>query len=167
MFSKLISAALLTVLAGRALAFNVTVGKATVQAPDVLTFTSNSVISGCDAGCATARSAIQACGLNDTACYCAPTLAGLLSTCEQCMFTALVDANKPAPDPLAGSNVVLSGWTTNCLAAKLPLPTALALTLPDSWDGPFVSVFPTAVGWVIAVTGGVLGSSLIYMLCNM
>jgi len=167
MFSKIISAVLLTALAGRALAFNVTVGNNLFQATEVLSFTSTAVISSCDAGCATAQTAIAACNVDDTACYCSNTTTIPLNACEQCLFTALIDANKPAPDPRVGSNVVLAGWTANCVAAKIPVTPALALTLPDSWDGPFVAVFPTAIGWVIAVTGGVLGSSLIYMLCNM
>ncbi|KAF7356806.1 hypothetical protein MVEN_01015900 [Mycena venus] len=85
------------------------------------------------------------------------------------MFENLVRANKPAPLPLAGSNQVLTGWTAACLAGKAPTNTTLGLSVAnfDFWDGPFVAVFPTAIGWVIAVTGGVLGSSLIYMLCNM
>ncbi|KAJ7173864.1 hypothetical protein C8R46DRAFT_1348418 [Mycena filopes] len=166
MFSKLITAALLTALAGRALAFNVTIGTTVFQATEVLAFTTTPVIASCDAQCATARSIIAACAVDDLTCLCSAATTGPLQTCEQCLFTALIDANKPAPDPRAGSNVALGGWTTNC-AANHTLPTPLALAVPASWDGPFVSVFPTAVGWVIAVTGGVLGSSLIYMLCNM
>lgn len=49
-------------------------------------------------------------------------------------------------------------------------PLGLSVSTPNLigvWDGPFDSVFPDAVGWVIAVTGGFLGSSLIYMLCQM
>ncbi|KAJ7918704.1 hypothetical protein B0H13DRAFT_1991363 [Mycena leptocephala] len=169
MFSKLISAVLLTALAGRALAFNVTIGKTLFQANDVLGFTSTPVISVCDTNCTIARTAIAACGLDDTACYCSNKTTIPLQNCEQCLFTALIAANKPAPDPRAGSNVALGAWTTNCGAAKPPIPVnpPIGLAVPDSWDGPFVAVFPTTIGWVIAVTGGVLGSSLIYMLCNM
>ncbi|KAJ6625005.1 hypothetical protein B0H10DRAFT_2430701 [Mycena sp. CBHHK59/15] len=166
MFSKLVSLALLTALAGRALAFNVSVGTTIFQANEVLDFTLTPVIASCDAGCGSVKTAIDACNA-DPACLCNAAVATPLQACEQCMFTALIDANKPAPDPRAGSNVVLGGWTAKCAAANLTLPTALGLTLPPTWDGPFVAVFPTAVGWVIAVTGGVLGSSLIYMLCNM
>jgi hypothetical protein len=187
MFSKFISAVVLTVLAGRVLAadtvntFNVTIGpdgkhSTVVLAPDVLNFTiaSYAVIASCDTQCATARAAITACKANDTACYCNEDPAtgppGLLQTCEACMFENLVRANKPAPVPLAGSNQVLTGWNAACSAnATFTLKTPLGLSVAnfDFWDGPFVAVFPTAVGWVLAVTGGVLGSSLIYMLCNM
>jgi hypothetical protein len=140
----------------------------------------------CDTNCTIARTAIAACGLDDTACYCSNKTTIPLQNCEQCLFTALIAANKPAPDPRAGSNVALGGapraivfflrliffylaWATNCGAAKPPIPVnpPIGLAVPDSWDGPFVAVFPTTIGWVIAVTGGVLGSSLIYMLCNM
>ncbi|KAJ7743172.1 hypothetical protein B0H16DRAFT_1727893 [Mycena metata] len=170
MFSKLVSAALLTVLAGRALAFdsfNVTLGTTVFQATEVLAFTSTPVIVGCAPQCQLAQANITACATNDPTCLCAPATTGPLLTCEQCLFTALIAANQPAPDPRAGSNPAVTGWTLNCATLKQPLATPMALTLPDSWDGPFVSVFPTAIGWVIAVTGGVLGSSLIYMLCNM
>ncbi|KAJ7257878.1 hypothetical protein B0H12DRAFT_1110395 [Mycena haematopus] len=185
MFSKLIPAVVLTALAGRALAqtintFNVSIGphaNILVLPNDVLNFNVASfpVIAACASNCTIAQTAITACTANNTACYCAPAVTAPLQTCEQCMFTALVVANKPAPLPLAGSNQVLGGWTTNCAAgaaATPPTTTALAaplgLALPlDVWDGPFDSVFPTTVGWIIAVTGGVLGSSLIYMLCQM
>ncbi|KAJ7026285.1 hypothetical protein C8F04DRAFT_1400079 [Mycena alexandri] len=170
MFSKLVSAALLTVLAGRALAFdsfNVTVGTTVFQAAEVLAFPSTPVIASCATQCQSAQTTITACATNDPTCLCAPATVGPLLTCEQCCFTALIAANKPAPDPRAGSNPAVTGWTANCKALNNTLATPMALTLPDSWDGPFVAVFPTAIGWVIAVTGGVLGSSLIYMLCNM
>ncbi|KAF8196672.1 hypothetical protein K438DRAFT_1825378 [Mycena galopus ATCC 62051] len=183
MFSKVVSAVLFTALAGRALAqgtpttnFTVAIGPhATIikEATQVLNFSIASfpVIASCAPGCATAQAAINSCASttpNLTACYCAADLANSLGACETCMFNALVIANKPAPTALAGSNQVLAGWTANCANSTTPLATPLALSVADlPWDGPFVSVFPTAIGWVIAVTGGVLGSSLIYMLCQM
>ncbi|KAJ7695140.1 hypothetical protein B0H17DRAFT_931109, partial [Mycena rosella] len=97
-------------------------------------------------------------------CLCQNTTVSDLAKCEQCMFEALIDANKPAPDVRAGSNQVLAGWNANC---NLTGTAAVALTTPASWDGPFVAVFPTAVGSIIAATGGILGISLIYMLSNM
>jgi len=182
MFSKLISAFFLTALAGRALAqtpatnFTVSIGphaNIVIPANKVLDFdvSATPIFSSCVTNCTAASNAINSCftnSINETSCYCDATLAQYLGSCEECMFTALVRANKPAPTPLAGSNQVLGGWTTNCANSTTPLATPLALALPlDVWDGPFVSVFPTAIGWVIAVTGGVLGSSLIYMLCQM
>ncbi|KAJ6504827.1 hypothetical protein C8R47DRAFT_1103780 [Mycena vitilis] len=168
MFSKLVSAVLLTALAGRALAFNVTVGNTLFQADEVLGFASTPLIASCDSNCTIARTAIAACAVDDNACFCSNATTTPLQSCEQCVFEAVIRANKPAPDPRAGSNVALSGWTTMCTAANITVTPAIGLAVPtDVWDGPFVSVFPTAVGWVIAVTGGVLGSSLIYMLCNM
>ncbi|KAJ7074908.1 hypothetical protein B0H15DRAFT_956955 [Mycena belliarum] len=164
MFSKLISAVLLTALAGRALAFNVTINKDLFQANEILKYTFTPVIASCQAQCDQARTTIDACGADDLSCYCAPATTGPLQTCEQCIFTALVVANKPPPDIRAGSNQILAGWNSNCNGTVKP---PLAVTLPASWDGPFVAVFPDAVGWVIAATGGLLGSSLIYMLCNM
>jgi len=167
MFSKVVSAALLTALAGRALAFNVTIGKALFQATEVLNFTFTPLIQPCFDQCNQVVSTIDSCasGTNSTACYCDSNLTTPLQTCEQCMFTILVDNNKPQPDVRAGANQVLAGWTANCPAPNFTV--ALALTVPPSWDGPFVSVFPEAIGIVIAAIGGILGSALIYMLCNM
>ncbi|KAJ7460559.1 hypothetical protein FB451DRAFT_1269486 [Mycena latifolia] len=164
MFSKLVSAVLLTALAGRALAFNVTINKSLFQANEILNFTFNSVISTCQTQCQQTQSIIAACGADDLTCFCAPATTGPLQTCEQCIFTALVDANKPPPDVRAGSNQILSGWNTNCNGT---IATPLAVTLPPSWDGPFVAVFSVPVASVIATAGGILGISLIYMLCNM
>ncbi|KAF7315255.1 hypothetical protein MIND_00039900 [Mycena indigotica] len=163
MFSKLVSIALLTALAGRALAFNVSVNKVVYQSTEVFDFNFTPVIASCQTSCNTAKATINAC--NDIGCFCGNTTTTELVACEQCIFTAIVDANVPPPDVRAGSNQILAGWTTNCAAANLTV--TLGLELPASWDGPFVSVFPTAVGWVIAVTGGCLGVSLIYMLSNM
>jgi len=183
MFTKLISAVILTALAGRALAaapivkdlFNVTIGPdgkhSTLLVPqDVLNFDFGSfpLFANCNANCSQAKAAISVCTANSTACYCNANVTVPLQNCESCMFTNLIVANKPAPVALAGSNQVLTGWNTACASGNITLAPALGLAVPlDSWDGPFVSVFPTAIGWVIAVTGGVLGSSLIYMLCNM
>jgi len=168
MFSKVVSAVLLTALAGRALAFNVTIGKALFQATEVLEFPFTSLIQPCQDQCNQVVSTIATCasGANDTTCYCAPNVTTSLQTCEQCMFTVLVDNNKPQPDVRAGANQVLAGWNTNC-APNFTITPPLALVVPNSWDGPFVSVFPEAIGIVIAAIGGILGSALIYMLCNM
>ncbi|KAK7030613.1 hypothetical protein R3P38DRAFT_2930483 [Favolaschia claudopus] len=182
-FSNIISAVVLTALAGRALAqapannFTVAVGpdgKHTVihTATEVLAFNIASfpLIASCAPQCQSVQAQITACPVNITSCYCAGNLTDGLQACEACMYTALIKANKPLPDPLAGSNQVLTGWGLNCANASIVLPNPLGLStaiLGDLWEGPFVSVFPTPVGWVLAVTGGLLGSSLIYMLCQM
>ncbi|KAJ7746939.1 hypothetical protein DFH07DRAFT_962781 [Mycena maculata] len=173
MFSKVISAALLVALAGRALAvepflFNFTVGTDLFFANETLVFDyTTSVISGCEQQCQNTQTSINACAQDDFECLCQSNLTGALNTCENCIFTALIDANKPLPNPLAGENQVMAGWTANCVLANIPITSTFALVLPASWDGPFVAVFPVPVAWVIAVTGGLLGSSLIYMICNM
>ncbi|KAJ7050572.1 hypothetical protein C8F01DRAFT_1264012 [Mycena amicta] len=131
MISKLVSFALLT-LAGRALAFNVSINKAVFQSTELFDFTFTPVIASCQTSCATAKTTIDTC--TDVPCFCANTTTIPLEACEH--------------------------WTSNCAAAKLPVTPAFALALPASWDGPFVAVFPTAIGWVIAVTGGCLGVSL-------
>jgi len=172
MFSKLVSAALFAALAGRAVAattgnFNFTIGKTPFLGNEVLDFQLPPLLSSCDAQCQTTKTAIAACDLQDTACFCAQNITNALQICEECMFTALIIANKPPPDVRAGSNQILSGWTANCAAIKVVVTPAIGLSLPESWDGPFVAVFPEGVGIAIAAIGGLLGSSLIYMLCNM
>ena len=69
--------------------------------------------------------------------------------------------------PCSGQFTWTVGWTANCAAIKVVVTPAIGLSLPESWDGPFVAVFPEGVGIAIAAIGGLLGSSLIYMLCNM
>lgn len=85
-------------------------------------------------------------------------------------------AHRYAPSPLLFFIVfhcvyfILLGWAANCVNFTSTPPLGLSVSTPNLigvWDGPFDSVFPDAVGWVIAVTGGFLGSSLIYMLCQM
>ncbi|KAJ7281843.1 hypothetical protein C8J57DRAFT_1298689 [Mycena rebaudengoi] len=166
MFSKLVSMTLLTVLAGRALAFNVSVNKVIFQANETLKFVPSPIYAACDAQCNTAQQIILACPIDDLKCYCDPNLVVPLQTCEQCVFTALVVANKPAPEPRAGSNQVLAGWNSNCMK-NFTITPPLGLTLPASWDGPFVSEFPEAIGSIIATIGGLLGITLIYSLCQM
>ncbi|KAF7317916.1 hypothetical protein MKEN_00879700 [Mycena kentingensis (nom. inval.)] len=167
MFSKLAPVALFAALAGRAFAFNVSINKVVYQSTEVIGFDFVPEIAVCQSNCTIARQAIDAC--SDIGCFCSNKTTIPLNDCEQCLFTTIVEKNIPAPDPRVGSNQILAGWTANCAAEKTPIviTPALALALPDSWDGPFVSVFPDAVGWVIAITGGTLGASLIYMLCNM
>ncbi|KAJ7623416.1 hypothetical protein FB45DRAFT_837643 [Roridomyces roridus] len=178
MFTKVIYAIFFAALAGRVMCqaqadlpnFNVTVGKTVYLANESLPTDFPSPFSNCSGICGTAQNLIVACPLTDVECLCAANItaspSGPLLSCEQCIFNALIEANKPHPDDRAGQNQVLAGWTSNC-AANFTLPVALALTLPDSWDGPFVSVFPESIGIVIAAIGGILGSSLIFMLCSM
>ncbi|KAJ6591824.1 hypothetical protein DFH09DRAFT_1025846 [Mycena vulgaris] len=163
MFSKLVSAVILTALAGRALAFNVTVNKSLFQSQEVLAFTPTPLTASCDSLCKPASAVINDCATNNnvTACFCDAKVTKPLQDCEQCIFDALIAANKPAPDIRAGSNQVLAGWNANC-----NLTLAVAVN-PLTWDGPFVAVFPEPVGIAIAAVGGLLGMSLIYMLCNM
>ncbi|KAF7309598.1 hypothetical protein MIND_00330800 [Mycena indigotica] len=104
MFSKLVSIALLTALAGRALAFNVSVNKVVYQSTEVFDFNFTPVIASCQTNCNTAKATINAC--TDIGCFCGNTTITELAACEQCIFTAIVDANVPPPDVRAGSNQV-------------------------------------------------------------
>lgn len=104
------------------------------------------------------------------------------------MLTRLIATNKPKPDPRAGSVPALGGefgrWNSQAYAhvsentsayaaactksVNVTIPaTLLALTLPDSWDGPFVSVLPFPAAVVTAIFGGVLGIGAIVTLSNM
>ncbi|KAJ6581266.1 hypothetical protein B0H19DRAFT_1114520 [Mycena capillaripes] len=185
MFSKMISAVLLTALAGRVLAqtpsqppFNITVGGNLFLAIDALNFTKEPSfstvpsLSQCNDKCGLAQTPIAACAVanaSDTPCFCNVAVTKPLQDCQECLFTALITVNKPAPEVRVGSNPFLGAWTTNCVNITNAdgSAVALAVTVPPTWDGPFVAVFPDAIGWVLAVTGGILGSSLIFMLCNM
>ena len=52
--------------------------------------------------------------------------------------------------------------------ANVFLPTNLTtLSLPDSWDGPFVEILPLGVAVFYAALGGLLGISGLYILTNL
>ena len=145
------------VLASRVLSFTITVGTRNLTTADILNIPDNVVKSACTSQCTTANSQIQACG-DDASCLCKNETVSSLLTCEQCMFTKLIEVNQRL-DFRVGSNVVLSGYSAACKAtANITLaPSQTALKLPPTWDGPFVAVLPLG-GTVVAVgTGALLG----------
>ncbi|KAG6837051.1 hypothetical protein H0H93_015622 [Arthromyces matolae] len=125
------------------------------------------IVYQCATSCNAANSALQACN-DDPNCLCsADTVASLLD-CEQCMFTKLIEINAKL-DFRVGSQAVLSGYASACqLAVNVTLAAnQTSLTLPTTWDGPFVAVLPIG-GAVVAVTAAaILGASALYILSNL
>lgn len=63
-------------------------------------------VTQCSTNCTSAQAQLTACG-NDFTCLCRQDTFQALLDCQQCMFTSLIAANKPMPDPRAGSNPLL------------------------------------------------------------
>jgi len=173
----LLTLALVLALAGRVhaqtqSAFNVTLGSSVLSSTQILSGlpSSNAAVAACSTQCNQAQTDITACN-NDPSCLCTNATAGALLTCQQCMFTNLINMNKPAPEARVGSNPLVQAYATSCTAFSQPIPSPLgasfALTLPSSWDGPFDSILPFG-GMILTVfVGGTLGVGAILILCNM
>ncbi|KAL0952304.1 hypothetical protein HGRIS_006592 [Hohenbuehelia grisea] len=101
-------AALFFLLASRALAFTLSVGKVDLAVADILAIPDSPVKQACAAQCTQADQALRACN-DDASCLCGPNTVSPLQACEQCMFTELIRTNKPLPDFRAGSTPVLAG----------------------------------------------------------
>ncbi|CCM03224.1 uncharacterized protein FIBRA_05349 [Fibroporia radiculosa] len=131
---------LVTLLASRALALNISVGGSvgTVPASQFLTVNDANLTNACQTQCSPANKAIQACGTSNT-CLCDSATVTLITACEQCMFDELIAQNLPMVDPRAGSATALTAYQTACLdAVNVTVPTSeITLTLPTDWDGPF------------------------------
>lgn len=66
------------------------------------------------------------------------------------------------------ANFYWAAYGVACKGANVTIdPANLALQLPADWEGPFVSVFPTAVGAIIASIGAILGIGLITIVNTM
>ncbi|KAG6902921.1 hypothetical protein C0995_009312 [Termitomyces sp. Mi166 len=167
---------LFSALASRAQnAFNITVNNVNLTTTQALNVPSNSLTASRSDGlqcitttdCLAANSTIKACN-DDPGCLCNATIVAYLRNCEQCMFTKLVETNQKM-DIIVGSQAVLSGYATACTNTKNITFAAnqTALTLPSTWDGPFVAVLPTG-GVVVAVgSAAVLGISALFILSNL
>ncbi|KAJ7584908.1 hypothetical protein C8J56DRAFT_949335 [Mycena floridula] len=155
-------------LAGQALAFNITVGTTLLQANDILGFNFNvAPMTGCNDLCTTAKSNIAVC--TEDTCFCRTDTVASLLTCEQCMYNALVAANKPMPDMRAGSNPVMAAYATYCTGITNPPLTKAqsALALAPNWDGP-AGIFVPIGGLVVTVgTGAFLAVSAIVLVSTM
>ncbi|CAA7261926.1 unnamed protein product [Cyclocybe aegerita] len=168
MFSPVVVLAFFTVLAGRVLAFNITVGTRNLGANEILAIPDSPVKTACASICTPASTAIAACN-DDTACLCRTDTVTAFVNCETCMLHNLINTNKPAPDIRAGSNVAVGAYAGVCKTdLNITLPANLtALALPATWDGPFVSVLPVGAAAVTVIAGGILGFSALYILSNL
>ncbi|GBE87149.1 hypothetical protein SCP_1003960 [Sparassis crispa] len=154
---------LVAVLAGRALALNITIGGSlgVIPATQFLNVSDATLASDCQTQCAPGFTAIQAC--TDDVCLCDMSTVTAVTACEQCMFNDLISKNTVSSDPRAGSATALSAYAAACLASvNVTVPTTeITLTLPSDWDGPFGLGLDTA-GTVITLIAGILlaGGSL-------
>jgi len=164
-------AALFVALAGRAMALNIVTGGplGNITASQVLAVPSGPLTSACQSSCDPATQAIQTCGDTNDSCLCNNATISALVTCEQCMFTQLINTNQKMPDPRAGSTPLISAYSAACLASQnITLPvTSLKLALPASWDGPFDAVMGLPGTIITVIVGAGLGMSAILVLSNM
>jgi len=162
---------LFVALAGRAMALNIVFGGAlgNITASQILAIPDGQLTTDCQSSCDPATQAIQSCGDTNDACLCSNATISALVTCEQCMFTELINNNQPMPDPRAGSSPAISAYSAACLASQnitLP-PPSIALALPDSWDGPLDIVMGLPGTIITVIIGAGLGGSAIFLLSNM
>ncbi|KZT03327.1 uncharacterized protein LAESUDRAFT_751737 [Laetiporus sulphureus 93-53] len=161
---------LFTVLASRVLALNITVGGTVgiVPASEFLTVNDTYLTTTCQSQCTSAQTAITSCGTSNS-CLCNSTTVTLITSCEQCMFDALIAEDLPMPDPRAGSATALTAYSAACLSdANVTVPTTeIALTLPSDWDGPFGLHLgiPATIFTLVAAT--TIGSGAIWVICTM
>jgi len=102
------------------------------------------------------------------------------------MFHNLIATNKPAPDPRAGSNVVLGGesqtffmllsceciiivaYAAACTADNQVLTAEQTLLeLPSNWDGPFVAILPVGGAAVAVAVCAFFGVLALLILSNL
>jgi len=161
--------ALFVALAGRAVALNIVFGGALVNLTASQVIPNDQIATDCQSSCSLATQAIQACGDTNDACLCSAVTVSALVTCEQCMFTDLINKNQKMPDPRAGSTPALAAYSAACLASQnVTIPaTSIKLALPSNWDGPFDVVMGLPGTIVTVIVGAGLGVSLIFMLSNM
>jgi len=163
--------ALFIALAGRAMALNIVFGGdlGNITASQLLAIPDGQLKTDCQTSCDPANQAIQACGDTNDACLCTNATITAIVACEQCMLTDLINKNKKAPDPRAGSNPGLTAYASACSASlniTIP-PISVALQLPPSWDGPFDVQMGLPGTIVTVVVGAFLGVSSILLLSNM
>jgi len=162
--------AALALFVGQGLTLNVDIGGrlGTISAIQIVDIPAGQLKTDCEAACAPAFSAIQACGADDN-CLCKNETAVAIRDCQQCMYTQLVKKNEKMPDPRAGSTPVLGAYAAACLAsANVTVPPKLiGLTVPADWEGPngMSMGVPAAVLTVIATA--LIGIGGISILCSM
>jgi len=162
--------AVLTLFVGQGIGLNVNIGGrlGNISAIQIVDIPAGQLKTDCEAACAPAFSAIQACGEDDN-CLCKNETAVAIRDCQQCMYVQLIQTNEKMPDPRAGSTPVLSAYAAACLASAnvtVP-PNLISLTVPADWDGPngMSMGVPAAVLTVIATA--LIGVGGISILCSM
>ncbi|PPQ90296.1 hypothetical protein CVT25_013121 [Psilocybe cyanescens] len=168
MFSPVVLFTFLALFASQVLAaFNVTSGKSVLTTDQMLAIPDSPVKTACASTCNVATTNLANCN-DDVTCLCSNATVDSFVGCESCMLNYLITVNKPAPDPRAGSNPVVTGYAANCKAAGIVLAAnQSALSLPDNWEGPFVAVLPTAGAAITVVVGAALGISALLILSNL
>jgi hypothetical protein len=76
-----------------------------------------------------------------------------------------VNSLHPASN-LSSTDYAQQAYGAACMTqANVFLPTNFtSLSLPDSWDGPFVGILPLSAAVFYAIFGGILGLSALYIL---
>jgi len=162
--------AVLALFAGQGLGLNVNIGGrlGNISAIQIVDIPAGQLKTDCEAACAPAFSAIQACEEEDN-CLCKNETAVAIRDCQQCMYTQLIKKNEKMPDPRAGSTPVLGAYAAACLAsANVTVPPKLiGLTVPADWDGPNgISMGLPAVVLTV-ITTALIGIGGISILCSM
>jgi len=155
----------LTLAGQHVFAFNVTLDGEDFTVAELLDFAPGPYLTDqCTQACNSANSSVANCAQDDDTCFCTNDTATALQECEQCLFDFLVDENIAASDSKVGNVLALTGYVSACESqANVTLPK-LALTLPSSWNGPFVAVLNTPATAVVVGTGAVIGATFLYML---
>jgi len=162
---------LVSMLAGRVLALNITVGGSVgvVPASEFLTPDGSDAVfmEDCQTQCMPGMSAISACG-DDDACLCSSATVTNVTACEQCMFNDVIAKNARPTDPRTGSTPALTAYAAACSAAGTNVSTTeITLELPSDWDGP-LGVGMGTVGTAFTLMAGiVLGTGAIYVVNTM
>ncbi|KZV63551.1 hypothetical protein PENSPDRAFT_757882 [Peniophora sp. CONT] len=161
----------LALLAGRALAINIVIGGAigNITADSYLTTNDTRLNDVCEGMCKPGVDAIDACD-NDDNCLCNADTVSKVTACQQCYFTWLIEDNRKYPNALNGQTDAQTAYVTACNAsdAHVVVPaTSVALTLPESWDGPVAQHLSTGATVVYFISVLTIGVGLISIICTM
>ncbi|OBZ74572.1 hypothetical protein A0H81_05407 [Grifola frondosa] len=157
--------ALLVVLAGQALALNISVGGSvgTVLASDFLNIPDAELMTDCQSECNPCHRPVA----TPTHCLCSPPTLDDIRQCEQCMFNDLIVKNRKSPDPRAGSTPALAAYAAACSVSLQIDVAAPTLTVPPDWDGPFGLSLNIAGTVVTLIAATVLASGSFFILNTM
>ncbi|KAI0803178.1 hypothetical protein BC629DRAFT_106875 [Irpex lacteus] len=155
--------ALFALLAGRALAFNITLPSGmNVTQHDFLSITDQDLLTTCSSNVTAANNAINNCG-DTSSCLCSVETVKLVTDAEQCFFNKIVKDNRPYPGGLipAGEQTWLAAYGKSCGL------TNMTLTLAPNWDGPFGQGLNTATTAITLIAALIVGGGAIGTLITM